>query len=104
MSHTDTPSLASKVIRHATIDVYRSHQAVGDMWPTTSASDGHVYTAAGDNHDSAMNVWRVTRGPHLRSRRTTYSRPLRLKIGTSRLSTTFLLTPRSTLAIQRYIQ
>ena len=66
MSRTDTQALASKVIKHATIDVYRSHQAVGDMWPTTSASDGNVYTAAGDNHDSAMNVWRVTRGPHLR--------------------------------------
>jgi hypothetical protein len=53
----------STLIRSATFARHRYHQGTGDMWPHTWALDGNIYTAAGDNRGSPMNVWRISGAP-----------------------------------------
>jgi hypothetical protein len=57
------PFPPSRLITGVRFDRARYHQAVGDMWPITWANDDHLYTAAGDNRGSPMNVWRVSGAP-----------------------------------------
>lgn len=44
------------------------------MWPLTWGADGNIYTAAGDNQGSPLNVWKVSGYPHFFS--SVYNDPL----------------------------
>jgi hypothetical protein len=61
------PFSQSDFVRSARLDRFRYHQASGDMWPLTWASDGNLYGAAGDNRNSPMNFWRVRGEPQKES-------------------------------------
>lgn len=49
----------SKLITGVKLDKYRYHKGDGDMWPITWADDDSLYGAAGDNHGSPMNLYRI---------------------------------------------
>jgi len=53
----------SKLIHTIILEKFRFHIMGGDMWPTTWADDGNLYTAAGDNSGSPTNIWRVNGNP-----------------------------------------
>jgi hypothetical protein len=59
------PFPQSDYINNVTVHRNRYHQGVGDMWPLTWANDGNLYAGAGDNRESPMNLWRVSREPDL---------------------------------------
>lgn len=61
---TTPPHPRSRLVKAVAVNKYRYHQGDGDMWPLTWAEDGNIYTAAGDNRGSPLNVWRVTGAPN----------------------------------------
>lgn len=64
----------SNYIKNVIFDKYRLHKGDGDMWPLTWGADGNIYTAAGDNQGSPLNVWKVSGYPHFFS--SVYNDPL----------------------------
>lgn len=54
------PYPASEYIAGVKFDRFRYHCGEGDMWPLTWGADDCIYTAAGDNKGSPLNVWKVS--------------------------------------------